>query len=92
MTWRRPVTSLASVAILFCFGCGEPTGERRGAGTTGNALLLAVSVFATNEDGSPNPLPARMGVLERDGDEWSYRFIEAPKVAGAMLDLAQAIP
>ena len=41
-------------------------------------LLLAVSVFATNQDGSPNPLPARIAILEPRGDGWNHRFIEDP--------------
>ena len=71
------MTSLASASILFGWGCGGPAGEP-GAGATGDALLLAVSVFATNQDGSPNPLPARMAILEPHGDVWSHRFIEDP--------------
>ena len=77
MNWSTAVTSLASATILFGWGCGGPTGEP-GPGATGDALLLAVSVFATNEDGSPNPLPARMAILEPHGDVWSHRFIEDP--------------
>ena len=77
MTWSRAVASLASAAILFGWGCGGPAGEP-GTGATGDALLLAVSVFATNEDGTPNPLPARMAILEPHGDSWSHRFIEDP--------------
>ena len=78
MTRITAVTSLASAAILVSWGCDGPTGERPGAGTTGDALLLAVSVFATHEDGSPNPLPGRMAILEPDGDGWNHRFIEDP--------------
>ena len=78
MTRSTAVTSLASAAILFGWGCDGPTRERPGAGTTGDALLLAVSVFATNLDGSPNPLPGRMAILEPDGAGWNHRFIEDP--------------
>jgi len=77
MTWKTAVTSLASATMLLGWGCGGPTGEP-GPGASGDALLLAVSVFATNQDGSPNPLPARMAILEPSGDGWNHRFIEDP--------------
>ena len=72
------VVWLASAAILFVWGCGDGTGERQAAGAEGDALLLSVSVFATNEDGSPKPLPARMAILTPAGSGWSHRFIEDP--------------
>ncbi len=80
MTTRTAVASLALVAILFVWGCGESTRERpaAGSGTEGDALLLSVSVFGTNEDGSPKPLPARMAILTSEGSGWSHRFIEDP--------------
>lgn len=39
-------------------------------------LLLSMAVLGQHEDGSPNPLPARLGILTREGGEWRYRFIE----------------
>ena len=78
MTRSTAVTSLASAAIFFGWGCDGPTGERPGAGTTGDALLLSVSVFGTNEAGSPKPLPARIAILTSEGNGWSHRFIEDP--------------
>ena len=67
------------VGITLCiWACGGGTGGDGGAGADGDALLLSVSVFGTNEDGSPNPLPARMGILTRHGDDWTHRFVEDP--------------
>ena len=71
-----PRVALAS--ILVGWGCGDRTGGRSAAGAEGDALLLSVSVFATNEDGSPKPLPARMAILTPDGSGWNHRFIEDP--------------
>ena len=77
---RSTAVALLAVAILFVSGCDDSTRERAagGSGTNGNALLLSVSVFATNADGSPKPLPARMTILARDGNGWTHRFIEDP--------------
>jgi hypothetical protein len=35
-----------------------------------------MAVLGENEDGSPKPLPARAGILTREGGEWRYRFFE----------------
>jgi hypothetical protein len=35
-----------------------------------------MAVLGQNEDGSPKPLPARAGILTREGGKWRYRFIE----------------
>ena len=35
-----------------------------------------MAVLGKNEDGSPKPLPARLGILHREGGEWSYRTLE----------------
>ena len=40
------------------------------------SLVLAMAVLGENEDGSPKPLPARAGILTREGGEWRYRFFE----------------
>jgi hypothetical protein len=40
--------------------------------------LLATAVLGENPDGSPKPLPAQLGILERRGGEWSYRTIDDP--------------
>jgi hypothetical protein len=42
------------------------------------ALVLALAVLADGPDGKPKPLPARAVILERNGTEWSSRFIEDP--------------
>jgi hypothetical protein len=40
------------------------------------SLVLATAVLGKNDDGSPKPLPARAGILTREGGEWRYRFFE----------------
>ena len=79
MSTRTAIGSCVAAATLFVWGCGGGREERSTAGSTeGDALLLSVSVFGTNEDGSPSPLPARMVILTPEGDVWRHRFIEDP--------------
>ena len=77
---RERVIGFLAAACLVVWGCGGSAGDRpvAGLGTGGDALLLSVSVFGTNEDGSPNPLPARLAILTPEGDAWNHRFIEDP--------------
>ncbi len=62
-----------TAGALVMFGCGAPN-------PSGNAydqvLLLSMAVLGENEDGSPKPLPGRIGVLSYDGSEWRYRYFE----------------
>jgi hypothetical protein len=37
-----------------------------------------MAVLDKNEDGSPKPLPARLGILTKRGSEWSSRILEDP--------------
>ncbi|HEY7698188.1 MAG TPA: VCBS repeat-containing protein [Vicinamibacteria bacterium] len=55
--------------------CGR--GEAPSPGTKlDRALVLAMAVLGQNDDGSPKPLPARAGILTREGSKWRYRFFE----------------
>ena len=72
----RTIISAVSLMVLSIWGCGEGTEERSVERTAGDALLLSVSVFGANEDGSPKPLPARMVMLVPDERGWTHRFIE----------------
>ena len=74
----RFVASFISVATVLVGGCGDTSRERQAGETEGAALLLSVSVFGTNEDGSSRPLPARVAILVPEGNGWSHRFIEDP--------------
>ena len=76
-TVRKSLAAL-SWAVLLAFGCGGGSGRPPAGETEGSVLLLSVSVFGTNEDGSPKPLPGRMTILTPEGDSWSHRFIEDP--------------
>lgn len=40
------------------------------------ALLVSLAVIGKTEDGKPDPLPARLGILERRDGEWTYRYTE----------------
>jgi hypothetical protein len=75
-----PILALAALVVAACGG--EPATPPHPAAPTpepgSSALLLAVAALDKNEDGSPRPLPARVGFLTRSGDTWSYRFLEDP--------------
>ncbi|HVS63917.1 MAG TPA: VCBS repeat-containing protein [Thermoanaerobaculia bacterium] len=43
-----------------------------------NGLLIALAELGKNEDGSPKPLPARLGMIRREGGEWIYSTFEDP--------------
>lgn len=70
------------VGLLLLSACGP---SERGADPVDStadpeqrALVLSLAVLDTAEDGSPQPLPARLGILQRRDGEWTYRFIEDP--------------
>ena len=67
--------SLAAVLLSSCGG-GESGGGS--LADADHALLLSMAVLGKNEDGSPKPLPARMGILVERQGEWSSHFIEDP--------------
>jgi len=69
--WWTPVV-LVTVA-LFPGACGDGGGP-----DLDQALVLSMAALGENADGSPNPLPARLGILTREGGAWRYRFIEDP--------------
>ena len=48
----------------------------RGRHALPNGLLLALAVLETGEDGKPLPQPARLGIIQRDEDGWTYSVIE----------------
>ncbi len=66
----RLFASLALAGSLFA--CGPVESPER----LSHSLVLAMAVLGENEDGSPKPLPARAGILTREGGEWRYRFFE----------------
>jgi len=43
--------------------------------STEHSLLLSLSVFGENEDGSIKTLPAELGILSYDGEQWNHRSI-----------------
>ena len=67
----RLFLSLALLAASL-FACGPVESPER----LPQSLVLAMAVLGENEDGSPKPLPARAGILTREGGEWRYRFFE----------------
>jgi len=68
---RRLFLSLALLAASL-FACRPVESPER----LPQSLVLAMAVLGENEDGSPKPLPARAGILTREGGEWRYRFFE----------------
>jgi FG-GAP-like repeat len=82
---NRPKTHASSLALIALLATACGGGSEPSAGPTAvapspdsPALLLAVAALGKNEDGSPKPLPARVGILTQSGDTWSYRFLEDP--------------
>lgn len=67
----RLFLSLALLAASL-FACGPVESPER----LPQSLVLAMAVLGENEDGSPKPLPARAGILTREGGEWRYRFFD----------------
>ncbi|MEE8526833.1 MAG: VCBS repeat-containing protein [Thermoanaerobaculia bacterium] len=67
------------VLALWTAACGGPdSGDAGSSDGDGPALLLALAALGKNDDGSPKPLPARLGILTRDGDRWRHRVLEDP--------------
>lgn len=60
-------------ALAASFACSSPPPSED---AYDDALLLSMAALGKNDDGSPKPLPGRVGVLSFDGNEWSYRFFE----------------
>ena len=60
--------------------CGPPapTGSNLTIPGSDQVLLVAMAEFGRNDDGSPMPLPARLGVVTPEADGWSYRTFEDP--------------
>lgn len=65
------------LAVALAIGCGG-SGSAPSDGGYDQVLLLSMAALGENEDGSPKPLPGRVGVLSYDGREWSYRYFEDP--------------
>ncbi len=57
----------AAAVALIMFGCEAPN---RSDNAYDDALLLSMAALGENEDGSPKPLPGRVGVLTYDRAEW----------------------
>ncbi len=57
----------------------QPAAARAQPTAAGHGLLLAMALFGENEDGSPKPLPARLGILTADNGTWSYGWLDDPE-------------
>lgn len=83
MTRTSEIRSFVLV-VAICFFCacsGSDQQDLPSGGVVGgedDALVLALAVLSENEDGSPKLLPARLGILTRQGDEWTHRVLEDP--------------
>ncbi len=72
-----------AAGLLLCLstvGCGAPDdgGSAPPTEPEGPALLLSLAALDRNEDGSPKPLPARLGILTLHSDGWHHRIVEDP--------------
>ena len=66
---------------FFCACSGSNQQDLPLGGVVGgedDALVLALAALGENEDGSPMPLPARLGILTRQGNKWTHRVLEDP--------------
>ena len=70
-----PIPWLAA-GFLCCSCSGRPSPTTSSEDEL--SLVLAVAALGENEDGTPRPLPARMEILTRRGDQWEHRYIEDP--------------
>ena len=68
--------AVVAVVAIVGIGCGGASSDRADGGRRADGLLLSVSVFGTNEDGSPRPLPARLTTLVPEEGRWRRQFIE----------------
>ena len=69
------------LAALLCSACTELPSWITPPTTSAQeqlSLVLAIAALGENEAGAPQPLPARMGILTRQGDHWEHRYIEDP--------------
>ena len=66
------------VATALLTACGPPEPTRSNLTIPGDdqVLLVAMSEFGQNDDGSPMPLPARLGIVTPSDGTWSYRTLE----------------
>jgi NADH:ubiquinone oxidoreductase subunit len=69
----------SSLVLLFLIGvsllvvsCSRKESSQAGKPIK-HSLLLSLSVFGENEDGSIKTLPAELGVLSHDGKQWVHR-------------------
>ena len=64
--------------VLLCMCSVDPFPSPETGSPDQLALVLALAALGENEAGAPQPLPARMGILTRQGDQWEHRYIEDP--------------
>ncbi len=62
-----PRLTIAGLALSVACSSPPPYDE---------ALLLSMAALGENEDGSPKPLPGRVGILSFNGRAWGYRYLE----------------
>ena len=78
-----PVFAVAAAMILSP-GCDESVAPAARAvsyenpDAVGHGLLLSMALFGEAEDGTPIPLPARMGILTQRDGVWSYGWLDDP--------------
>ena len=71
---RAPLAALLAKSLLLCACavdcCGDALGDEE------QSLVLALAVLGEHDDGSPKPLPARLGILTREGTTWHHRTLD----------------
>jgi len=75
---RTSVGLYLLVTAVFAGSCSTGSENSVDSADSGQSILLAMAVLDRNEDGSPKPLPARLGILTHRGGSWQYRPLEDP--------------
>ncbi len=82
-TWVGSSVALTA-ALSLVVGCREDAAPAVHASAhqkpdvAGQGLLLAMAVFGEHDDGSPKPLPARLGILSQHDGRWHHGWVEDP--------------
>ena len=73
----KKLSLIALPLISLCFVILSCSRNKSGQSnqSTEHSLLLSLSVFGENEDGSIKTLPAELGILSYDGKQWNHRSI-----------------
>jgi hypothetical protein len=80
---RWPSIAALLTAVFLAISCSrdrtEPPAVATRPPTDEMSIVLSLAVLGTNDDGSPKPLPATLGILTRNSEAWNFRTLEDPR-------------